>query len=300
MIINKKLIKYNFTPNANSPVYIIVHDTGNRSIGANAEMHYQYFNGGNRNASAHLFVDDKQILQLIEFKDKSWNCGDGGNMYGINNGNTISIEMCINADGNYDIMVDNTIELVAYLMKQFNLGIDKVVRHYDASRKNCPQTMNNAGDWSKWLFFKQQVQDKFNQLYPSIDQWEYDAVQFLSSSGFTTPREIMTMATFAAMINNYTTKLNYIDTIPYLCQQGFLQLNPDGTPKYLHTPSGQITFGMFANMYMNRLKDYTNTNQIPFLLNKGFITSTKNIGDFVTVAVFGAMMKNYLLNNGKI
>jgi N-acetylmuramoyl-L-alanine amidase CwlA len=157
MEIKKKLIKYNFTPDANNPIYIVVHDTGNFNADADSEMHYKYFNKGSQNASAHFFVDDKQILQLIEVKDKSWNCGDGTNKYGINNGNTISIEMCVNAGSNRGIMLKNTIELTVYLMKTYNISIDKVIRHFDASRKTCPQTMNNNGDWAAWESFKNSV-----------------------------------------------------------------------------------------------------------------------------------------------
>lgn len=198
MQINKKLIKYNFTPNANKPEYIVIHDTGNRSVGATAEMHFQYFNTGNRNSSAHFFVDDKQILQLIEIKDKSWHCGDGANKYGIGNGNSISIEICINKDSNNDIAVANTIALTKYLMKQYNISIDKVVRHYDASRKNCPQSMNNNGDWSKWTWFKnqlieqplsnKQLEDNLNYLKSlgiinSVDYWKTNATQGKTCQG---------------------------------------------------------------------------------------------------------------------
>jgi N-acetylmuramoyl-L-alanine amidase len=157
MEIIKKLIKFNFTKNANKPEFIVLHDTGNYNIGANAEMHYQYFNSGDKQSSAHIFVDDKQILQLVEIRDKSWHCGDGNNAYGINNGNSIGVEICINNDGNYLATINNTLELVSYLMKTYNISIDKVVRHYDASKKNCPQTMNNNGDWSKWNNFKERL-----------------------------------------------------------------------------------------------------------------------------------------------
>ena len=157
MKINKKLIKYNFTANSNTPLYIVIHDTGNSSVGANSEMHYQYFNSGNKNSSAHFFVDNTQILQLVEVKDKAWHVGDGGNKYGISNGNSIGIELCINSDGNRDVMLNSTIELIGYLMNTYNISIDKVVRHFDASRKNCPQTMNNNGDWSDWNSFKDRV-----------------------------------------------------------------------------------------------------------------------------------------------
>jgi N-acetylmuramoyl-L-alanine amidase CwlA len=152
--ITKRLIEYNFTADSNKPEYIVVHDTGNRDVGANAIMHYNYFNVKGRKASAHFFVDDSHIIQCIEVKDSAWHCGDGWGSRGITNNNSIGVEMCINRDGNYAKAFDNTANLVAYLMKQYNIGIDKVVRHYDASGKNCPQTMNNNGDWTAWNCFK--------------------------------------------------------------------------------------------------------------------------------------------------
>ena len=44
-------------------------------------------------------------------------------------------------------------ELTKYLMKELNIDIDHVVRHYDASRKNCPASMNKNG-WALWNTFK--------------------------------------------------------------------------------------------------------------------------------------------------
>jgi N-acetylmuramoyl-L-alanine amidase CwlA len=48
----------------------------------------------------------------------------------------------------------NTIELVQYLMKKYNIPIDRVVRHYDASRKNCPAQFNLDKKWTRWFAFK--------------------------------------------------------------------------------------------------------------------------------------------------
>lgn len=158
--VTKKLIKYNFTANANKPYFIVIHDTGNKSVGANADAHYRYFNGGERGASAHYFVDDHAIVQVVEVKDRSWHCGDGGGKYGVANSNSIGIEMCINSDGNYAATLKNTIDITVHLMKSYGIPIEKVVRHYDASRKNCPQTMNN-GTWTKWIEFKDKVNAQF-------------------------------------------------------------------------------------------------------------------------------------------
>lgn len=158
--INEKLVKYNFVKGRGGKKieYIVIHDTGNESNTANAEAHYHYFNGGNRNASAHYFVDERQVLQIIEDNDTAWHVGDGKGKYGITNQNSIGIEICIN-DGNYDTEIKKTIELVKYLMKKHNIPFEKVVRHYDASRKLCPGKLSK-NNWEAWKAFKAQLQDK--------------------------------------------------------------------------------------------------------------------------------------------
>ncbi len=132
-----KLIRHNYTENANTPTYIVIHDTANYNRTAGAWMHYNYFNSENRSASAHFFVDDKTIIQTVKVKDMSWHCGDGGGIYGIRNSNSIGIEICVNQNSDYKTAVANTVDLVKYLMKEYNIKFERVVRHYDASRKMC-------------------------------------------------------------------------------------------------------------------------------------------------------------------
>lgn len=158
MNIVKKQIQYNFTNSRGRTIeYIVIHDTGNSSNGANAEAHYRYFNGGNRNASADFFVDDTNIVQTNDYKNQyTWAVGDGRGRNGITNANSLSIEICINADGDYNKAIQNTIELVKSLMNQLNLSINRVVRHHDASGKNCPASMS-ANSWEKWNWFKSQL-----------------------------------------------------------------------------------------------------------------------------------------------
>ncbi len=154
MEINKKLIKFNTSSRNNIKIkYIVIHDTGNKSKGANAEAHYKYFSGGNRNASAHYFVDETQVLQLVEDDTASWHCGDGKGRYGVTNSNSIGIEICVNSDGNYGVAVKKTVELTKYLMDKHNIPIENVIRHYDASRKNCPASMSK-NNWEAWNAFK--------------------------------------------------------------------------------------------------------------------------------------------------
>ena len=151
-------IKYNRSNRGGTPIkYIVVHDTGNPSRGANATAHYNYFNGGDRSSSADFFVDDTQVLCVNDYyKFYTWHCGDGHGKYGITNRNSVGIEFCINVDSDRDKTLERTALLVRELMQELNIPIDRVERHYDASRKNCPQSMSGNG-WAQWYKFKEKL-----------------------------------------------------------------------------------------------------------------------------------------------
>lgn len=154
MNIEKKLINFNYSSrNGKKIEYIVIHDTGNKNKGADAEVHYRYFSTGNRGASAHYFVDDKKILQIIDDSKAAWHVGDGRGRFGITNQNSIGIEICVNSDGIYEKAVTNAIELTKMLMQKYNIPLERVVRHYDASRKLCPASMLQD-NWTKWQKFK--------------------------------------------------------------------------------------------------------------------------------------------------
>lgn len=154
--IQKQFISYNRSSRSINPMYIVIHDTGD--AGATAQNEHDYFRGGNRGASADFFIDSNNIIQIIDTDNYySWHCGDGHGTYGITNSNSLGIEMCLGSDGNpTDTTVTNTIDLVSYLMNKYNIGIDNVVRHYDASRKSCPGSFM-ANSWARWYDFKDQL-----------------------------------------------------------------------------------------------------------------------------------------------
>lgn len=152
--IKRKISPYNHYE-GNNPKYIVIHYTGN--IGDTAKNNADYFFGGNRNASAHYFVDDNEIYQVVEDYNGAWHCGDGNNRYGINNKNSIAIEMCGTDNGRIsEKTVENTLELTKQLMKKYGIDKDHVVRHYDASRKNCPSAFS-SNNWARWWNFKDRL-----------------------------------------------------------------------------------------------------------------------------------------------
>ncbi|MBE5039466.1 peptidoglycan recognition protein family protein [Ructibacterium gallinarum] len=147
-------IPYNRTRCLRTPYtisYLVIHDTANRGVGADAQSHYIYFSGGDRGSSADFFVDDIQALQINDYYHYyTWHCGDGGAKAKINNRNSVGIEICVNRDGNYAAAVENARQLTKKLMKELHIDIDHVVRHRDASGKDCPGTMSEV-DWQAFL-----------------------------------------------------------------------------------------------------------------------------------------------------
>lgn len=169
--INKLLSPYNFSSRKGDKIkYIILHYTGNK--GDNALDNAKYFAREKRTASAHYFVSDNQIYQSVEDYKSAWSVGDGAGRYGITNSNSLNVEMCCYIDGNVSIETEaNAVELVQHLMNKYNIDIDHVKRHYDASRKNCP-------NWSekRWGEFKVKLHGPIKGGNKLLDKVKYKAV----------------------------------------------------------------------------------------------------------------------------
>ena len=144
--------------------YIVVHDTGNQSYGAGAKAHKNYFMTTSRKASADYLVEEDEIIKLNDYyKYFTWHCGDGKGRYGITNSNSVGIEMCVNSDSNRQKTINNTIKLVYQLMSELKIPLEKVVRHYDASRKICPASMRD-NNWEGWRKFKTALKEYVDMM----------------------------------------------------------------------------------------------------------------------------------------
>lgn len=151
MNIIKKISKFNFYPGTINRLkggYIVIHYVGGES---SAEQLCKYFAGGDRNASAHYFVDHNgDVYQSVEDQNSAWHCGtDKGYKHPkCRNTNSIGIEMCCRtkgdktkADANWyfeDATVASTIALTKELMAKYDITPDRVIRHYDVTGKTCP------------------------------------------------------------------------------------------------------------------------------------------------------------------
>ena len=138
---------YNLSPrNGTKVAYIVVHYTATM---ASAKNNVIYFSGGNRDASADFFIDDTSIWQFNPDLKKwfSWHCGDGHGKWGITNSNSIGIEVVSDGRDFSKAEIDRLAWLVTKLMKEFGIDANHVVRHYDASRKECPLPYIDNAKW---------------------------------------------------------------------------------------------------------------------------------------------------------
>ena len=63
----------------------------------------------------------------------------------------IGVEMCVNADGDYEKTLQNAQLLAAQLLYEYDLDIDALKKHQDFSGKICPSKLINAGRWDEFV-----------------------------------------------------------------------------------------------------------------------------------------------------
>ena len=126
---SKYSIKCPFTM---TPEGIAVHNTAND---ASAMSEVSYMIGNNNQTSFHAAVDDYRIVEGISFNRNTWNAGDG--TYGKGNRTQISIEICYSKSGGerFEKAEKLAAQYIAYLLKQYGWGIERVSKHQDYSRK---------------------------------------------------------------------------------------------------------------------------------------------------------------------
>lgn len=152
----------NFNYGNNGRDYIVIHYTGNETDTAKANANY--FRSANRDASAHYFVDDTTVYEVVAPENTAWSVGVNfgyNNLFGkCNNWNSISIEMCSNNGRVTETTVNNTISLTKELMKKYNIPASRVVRHFDVCSKSCPGWLGWIGSNDYlWKNFKSRLSD---------------------------------------------------------------------------------------------------------------------------------------------
>ncbi len=172
-----------------TPQYIVIHNTAGGTASSNADW---FCSGAGGSGNCTQFItDDKEIYQIMSPTQKARhiqgsNTGGGKgcaswassnapalSVCGATNSNSIGIEVADGYNPNtntYDSSkvdmakaVELTIELTRYLMTQYNIPIENVVRHGDTHNKPCP---NRIMELSLWPYFKEQCTKRNQENKP--------------------------------------------------------------------------------------------------------------------------------------
>ena len=129
------------------PDGITVHNTAND---ASAMSEVSYMIGNNNKTSFHVAVDDERVVTGLPFNRNAYHAGDGKN--GRGNRTQISIEICYSKSGGerFEKAEDLCASYIAYLLRQYGWGIEKVTKHQDYSGKYCPHRTLDMG-WERFL-----------------------------------------------------------------------------------------------------------------------------------------------------
>ena len=123
--------------------YLVLHETGNQATGSDAKNHAIYLRFTNDTSTSwHYTVDDTCIYHHIPDNEVAWHASDrlektGGNRNGI------GIELCVNADGDFEKTFDNAARLAACLLEAYDLEVEDIKQHADFAQKNCPQRIRD-------------------------------------------------------------------------------------------------------------------------------------------------------------
>lgn len=235
--------------------YIVIHYVGGLSSAKNNCIYYNRKDA--RDASAHYFVDDLGVYQLVEDKDAAWHCGAKSYKHKeCRNSNSIGIEMCLKKNNNGTLYVtEPTIEIVGQLVRELmgKYKIDKthIIRHYDVTGKTCPNCNGLLND-ATWVKFKDRitnassnqplVNNKVRDLQVALNK---DLKATLSVDGIIGPKTIIEMKKVLIKMSG-NSSFNKYPNITSLIQKIIL-VSIDG---------------LYGNKTMNAIKVFQKNNQL--------------------------------------
>lgn len=157
--------------------FIVAHDTGNDGSTAQQNVNYYKRTANEMSASAHVFVDDKEIVKCIPLSEKAWHViydvDTDNKMFGDDaNDSAIGVELCYSYKrGKIDNMkaYQNYVWYMAELCKAFNLDPSKhIVAHskLDPKRKTDPDknSFRYIGKGITWTQFIKDVSEQLKKL----------------------------------------------------------------------------------------------------------------------------------------
>lgn len=143
--------------------FIVAHDTGNDNSTALQNVNYFINSANEMSASAHTFIDDKEIIECVPLDEKAWhvryNVPTDNVMFGVDaNDYAIGVELCYFSNDKERSLkaYSNYVNYIAEKTITYNLNPkNKIVGHYtlDPARKTDPinafKTFNKT--WEQFI-----------------------------------------------------------------------------------------------------------------------------------------------------
>src|SRR5699024_106294 len=153
-------------PYAMKPTSITFHNTGNT---ANERGEVNYMNSNYNYVSYNVVIADKESVQVILFNSNAFASVDS-TVNDSSNRSSIHIDICYSMDNGYSSAKsarykkteDNAALYIAYVLKQYGWGVDRLKTHYDWSGKDCPHKMFATNSYPEFRRKVQRNLDKIN------------------------------------------------------------------------------------------------------------------------------------------
>jgi N-acetylmuramoyl-L-alanine amidase CwlA len=130
------------------PTYIVVHNTANTAPAVN-EVTYLNRSTNTSYTSFHFAVDDVNVYQAVNMKYNAWHAGEN-----TMNRQSIGVEIAksmISDTTIKDKAINNGAKLVAMLMIEYDIPIERVITHQAVTGKHCPHDILDRYGYDKFL-----------------------------------------------------------------------------------------------------------------------------------------------------
>ena len=165
--------------------YIVVHWVGNANTSALANRNY--FENlrltHKTQASAHYIIGLKgEIVHCVPDDEVAFHAGSHSM-----NRKSIGIENCHPDWGGKfnDATYNSLIELCVFLCKQHGIGADRIIRHYDVTRKVCPKYY--VEHQAEWDAFRNRVAQRLNQRIEPVKEESFEMAKTYKNGSTTEP-----------------------------------------------------------------------------------------------------------------
>lgn len=126
--------------------FLVAHDTGNPNSTAMSNVEHYIKSSNEMEASAHVFIDDKEIIECIPLDEKAWHVRylgpEDNERFGIDaNDFALGIELCYGKNINNLKAYKNYCKYIAMLCQKYDLDpLTKIAGHFqlDPGRKTDP------------------------------------------------------------------------------------------------------------------------------------------------------------------